>query len=76
MSEADVAILIARLGEILEGQAALTARLTEAMERMSAIVTKHEDRFRRCRCMNCKAYEPASYTPLDIPDDQGPAAAR
>jgi hypothetical protein len=76
MSDADIDTLIARLGEILEGQAALAARLTEALERMSAIVTRHEDRFRRCRCMNCKAYEPATYAPFDAAEETGPAQLR
>lgn len=74
MGEGDIDVLIGRLGEILEGQAALTARLTEAMERMSAIVTKHEDRFRRCRCMNCSAYEPMPLEP--ITEALGPAHDR
>jgi hypothetical protein len=42
MAAADIEHLIARLGEILEGQAALTTRLTEAMEKMTSVVARHE----------------------------------
>lgn len=58
MAASDIEPLIARLGEIMEGQAALTIRLTEAMERMSAVVTRHEQALQQCRCRGCKAYEP------------------
>ena len=76
MSTADVDALIKRLGEIMEGQAALTCRLTEAMERMSDVVAKHETQLRRCRCHTCKSYEPTALTPMDAPEDQGPAVSR
>jgi hypothetical protein len=66
MADADIEHLITRLGEILEGQALLTSRLTEAMERMTAVVTRHETRLQQCRCQNCKAFEPASYPPSDM----------
>ena len=67
MAAADIEHLIARLGEILEGQAALTTRLTEAMEKMTSVVARHEQRFLSCRCQNCKAFEP-SQRPTGVED--------
>lgn len=76
MATNDIDALINRLGTILEGQAALTARVADAVERLAMQMAAHEQRLQECRCRQCHAFDPGTYLPMEATKCVGPATTK